>query len=111
MRTSRDATFVSLILAVVVAWGVVGCASQGTRDTTSLESGERDTGGVACEMALVHLATLIDKRSGEAGFPPAKLIEARELHAVGRQLYLEREYELALELIEQAIDLLEEKDD
>jgi len=97
-------------IAFVVAWGVVGCVSPPPSDD-SLDATQKDPIEFACEIAMIELERMIEQRSTEADFPAAALIEAQELHRMGKQLYLEREYVLALELIEEAIDLLEEKDD
>ena len=47
-------------------------------------------------------------RSQEDNFPTAVLAEANELHQIGKELYLEREYALALEFIEQGIQLVKQ---
>jgi hypothetical protein len=57
-------------------------------------------------MALLELERLIEDK--KRGVSAAALAEAQELFRVGRELYLEREYELALELVEEAINILKE---
>lgn len=64
---------------------------------------------VSCELGLVRLQSLIAKRSTEEGHSVAALVEARELHHMGKELYLEGEYKLALQLIEDGIELVEEE--
>ena len=92
-------------LAILLAAAGVGCASQSDVDPTS--SADNDPGALECELALVRLDGLIAARAEQSDFPAAILIEAREIYQMGRQLYLEREYELALRLIEEGIQLVE----
>ena len=102
-----------LIIAVVVASGFAlgGCSPQHASqpDTGLMTEAGRDR--VSCEVELLRLARLIQHRSSQARFSEVALLEARELHQLGRELYLEGEYTLALEMIEQGIRLLEEKSD
>jgi len=59
-------------------------------------------------MALLELESLIEQKSNDEGTSPAMLMEAREVFRLGRELYLEREYDLALEMVEEAIAMLKE---
>lgn len=86
---------------------VAACAPPGPASLGGESEGPRDADVIACEGALLALERLIDERSSWAGFPSTVLFEARELHHMGKQLYLEREYSLALEMIEEGIRLIE----
>jgi hypothetical protein len=87
---------------------LAGCGSGGVPEPATGFSDELDDLEVACELALLELEQLIVKRSQQPDFPAALLIEARELHQLGQELYLEREYALAMEIIEEGIALVEE---
>lgn len=87
---------------------LAGCASNRTPGPSSEVMVDYR---VSCEIALARLERLIGQRSRQDGFPEARLLEATELQTLGRELYLEREYALALEMIEEGIKLLEEKSD
>jgi len=63
---------------------------------------------IACEMALLQLERLIEAKSRSGGVSAAMLAEAREVFRLGSELYLEREFELALEMVDEAIDMLKE---
>ena len=63
-----------------------------------------------CERELLYLDSLIESRRRTAGFPPAAMAEATELRRSAMELILDEEYELALELIDEAIALLEPND-
>jgi hypothetical protein len=55
---------------------------------------------------LLHLDSLIESRRGSPGISAADVAEAVELRRIAEELFLEEEYDLALELIEEAIALL-----
>jgi hypothetical protein len=97
--------------AVFVVLVVTGCASQGAGDSAVESPLEREPLEVACEVALIELKALIDERAADAAFSRAALGEAMALYQVGTEFYLEGEYDLALELIEQAFDVLKEDGD
>lgn len=103
-RTRRIVIPVVLSMAVTL-WG---CASTQPGDTAATYPTDRAPSEVACELALIKLAGLIEQRSSQGTISPAALAEATELYRLGKQLYLEREYDLALELAEEGIQLLEE---
>lgn len=62
-----------------------------------------------CESTMLYLGRLIAARSLEPDFPPAILLEAKELYQAGMELYLEGDYDLALELVEEGIELVKEQ--
>ena len=85
----------------------MGCSPRGGNSEPALESiDEQDRLELACEVAIIHLEELIVNRSQEDDFNTAILAEATELHQIGKELYLEREYALALEFIEAGIPLV-----
>ena len=59
---------------------------------------------------MLYLDSLIELRRRTVGFPAAAMVEATELRRSAMELILDEEYELALELIDEAIALLEPKD-
>lgn len=97
--------FAPLIAGLVLA----GCAS--SHPAKSFDSAEDGTDSyrVSCEASLIELERLIALRVSQEDFPRDALLEAQELHRLGRELYLERDYILALELIEEGIQLVEEQ--
>ena len=100
------------VIIVVIGSALLGCASNPAPDESTPEvSIDVDRFQISCELALLRLERLIELRSSEADFPKAVLLEAIELHRLGKELYLEEEYELALEIIEEGIALVEEKSD
>jgi hypothetical protein len=97
----------NILVAVVIGWVLLGCGPA-THDKAPADPPERDHVETACEMALMELERLIEENSTERSVSAAALAEARELFRLGRELYLEREYELALEMVEEAINILKE---
>ena len=89
---------------------LLGCGPPPAHDNVPVDPPERDQAEIACEMALLELESLIEEKSAEKDVSAAVLAEAQELFRLGRELYLEREYELALEMVEEAIDILKERD-
>lgn len=98
----------SAVLVFAAAITFCACAPQPTPDPTTTTPRDRDPTEVACEIALVKLEERIDTSENRIG--AAALAEARELYRSAKLLYLEREYGLALELIDEAMELLEETD-
>ena len=98
-----------MALLFFVGLAQMGCSPQGGSSGPALEStDEQDRLELACEVAIIHLEELIANRSQEDDFPTAILAEANELHQIGKELYLEREYALALEFIEEGIHLIKQ---
>ena len=102
-----------LIIAALAATGftLTGCSHKHAGQSVSGVVTEADRDQVSCEVGLLRLARLIQQRSSQARFSEVALLEARELHQLGRELYLEGEYALAREMIEEGIRLLEEQSD
>lgn len=63
---------------------------------------------IECARELVYLDGLLETRRLERGFSPAVLAETYALRQSAAELILDEEYELALELINEAIALLRE---
>lgn len=96
-----------MALLFLVGLTQMGCSPRGGSSEPALESAdELNRLELACEVAIIHLEELIANRSQEDNFPTAILAEASELHQIGKELYLEREYALALEFIEEGIHLV-----
>ena len=98
-----------MALLLLAGLAQMGCSPRTCDSGQAVESiDEQDRLELACELAIIHLEELIANRSKEDNFPTAVLAEANELHEIGKELYLEREYALALEFIEQGIQLVKE---
>jgi hypothetical protein len=110
MRTCRSRPrqhHVPVVLVIVATlWG---CSSAPPKDTAAASPTDRTASEVACELALIKLAGLIEAQSAHKTVSSAVFAEATELYRLSKELYLEREYELALELAEEGIELIEEK--
>jgi lipoprotein NlpI len=104
-RLTPPAAVISI--ALVVGSAFWGCVSQQSGEPSFTNMEDEDQTEFACEVALIRLRQLIERRTSEKDFPTAVLLEASELYDLGKELYLEWEYRLALELIEEAIEMLE----
>lgn len=111
MRSGASFLIIRCTVLTIAGLVLAGCASDGPPGPNTANAGERGDLEMTCEMALVQLAELIAKRSSQPDFPTAVLAEARELHSLGKELYLEREYELALTFIEEGLGLVDEESD
>lgn len=95
------------VLIITIGLVVGGCASHAPplpNHNSTPASFE-----VSCELALIQLQQLIEEILHDSSFPAATLAEALELRQLGTALYLERDYELALEILEEGISLLEDR--
>jgi hypothetical protein len=98
------------IATVIFCYGA-GCsprndASGSSHLQTSLEP--ESPLEVECERELLYLDSLIESRRRDRDFPPAVLAEVIELRQSAAELILDVEFELALELMDEAIALLRE---
>ena len=96
----------AIIVAVFAL--VLGC-SQGGRPPALGEPGiDDDSNGLAfaCERALEHLDSLLARSELDPTTTPDRLIEAKELRRSATDLFLDGEYELALEFVDEAISIL-----
>jgi hypothetical protein len=100
-----------VVILVLSGLALAACASSRAPGPAFEVAGDADRDRLACESALLRLERLILQRSSEDRFSAAALLEATELQQLGQELYLEGEYALALEMIEEGIQLLEEKSD
>jgi hypothetical protein len=62
---------------------------------------------LTCEKNLSYLRVLIADKQANNNIPAFRIIEAQEIFRSAEFLYLQQEYELATELIENAIEILE----
>lgn len=95
-------------LLICITAVMAGCAhSNGNLP----ESGNpADTGilEASCEDDLQYLAKIIKELSAGKGTDDAGLIEAMEIYRLAESLYLQKEFKLASELIEDAVKRLKE---
>jgi hypothetical protein len=90
----------------VLAWAhVTSCSQQTVRSDKSHSNNYAFDSVLVCEARLNDLDNMIASRTASGDISPA-LLEARELRSQAADLYLHSEFELALELISQAISLL-----
>ena len=100
-----------VVILVLSGLALAACVSSRAPGPALEVTGDADHDRLSCEIALLKLERLIQQRSSQDRFPAAALLEATELQRIGRELYLEGEYTLGLEMIEEGIRLLEEKSD
>ncbi len=62
-----------------------------------------------CEQSLQQLDALIENKTGDPSLSPGAVAEAKELRRAAAGLYLNGDFELALELIDEAFALLRGK--
>lgn len=99
---------VALTTVAAIALSAPGC-SPGASGSGAVES---DPAGNAaalefeCEQGLQALDDAIERSAKDALVPAATLHEARALRTTAGELYLEAEFQLALELIDEALALL-----
>jgi hypothetical protein len=98
--------------AILVAVGLIAPLAACTSQSRSQETAEIATDELllefACERDLLYLDDIIQKHLSKKTVPLARLLEAQELRWLAGTLYLQREYSLAVKLIEDAVKLLEE---
>jgi hypothetical protein len=97
--------------AVMVAVALVcgpGCSARTASPrvaATELESNR--TLMVECEREFLYLGSLIETKRRDRDFPAVVLAEVIALRRAAGELFFDGEYELALELIDEAVSLLE----
>jgi len=96
---------VCAIAATVVTGSGCSPRSDATGDAGSLS--QKSPLEIQCERDLLYLDSLLESRRRTGDFPAAAMAEATELRRTAMELILDEEYELALELIDEAIALLE----
>jgi hypothetical protein len=88
-------------------FGGPGCSARNVSSDVSAAELQSDSSlEIECERELVYLDTLIEATRRDRLFPPALLAEAIELRRAAGELFLTDEFELALELIDEAVALL-----
>jgi len=89
-------------VVVALAIGTAACAPPATVPATTVEVAVEAT----CEQALAELDDLIAARASQTDFPADRLAEARSLRAAAFDQYVSGDYDLALELVDDALSLL-----
>lgn len=87
---------------------VPACASNGVKRVADDQAG--DVSALieqACEAQLHHLSSLLSTLERTVPDSDPTLIECKEIYALSEELYLKREFSLALSLIDDAMALLE----
>ncbi len=103
MWLGRGTIAALLFLAVAIAQ----CAPKNAPETSFDDEWEERYLEVTCEKNLSYLDRLIQERSVSERIPAALIVEAKEIFRLAESLYLEKEYILALELIDDAIKMLD----
>ena len=109
--TKPDIPRILSAAALVVAAGVFAPGCSPRSDSSGLSPADavpKSPLEIECERELLYLEELLDSRRGDHDFPVAALAEAYELKQSAAELFLDEEYRLALELIDEAIALLRE---
>ena len=94
-----------------IAAAIAGCTHSNTTPPGSLNATDTSLIEAACEDNLLYLGTVIKELSAKKGPADARLVEAMEIYRLAESLYLQKQFELASELIEDAISILEEPGD
>jgi hypothetical protein len=97
-QTGNQRRWTLAAVTAVIVLTVTGCTPRFDSSQSPLKT--------ECERELFYLDDLIESRSRNSDFPAAALAEAVELRKTAAELMLEDDYELALELIDEAIALL-----
>jgi hypothetical protein len=97
--------------ALVVAVGVFAPGCSPRTDSSGLSRADvapKSPLEIECDRELLYLEGLLEARRRDHDFSVAALAEAYELKQSAAELILDEEYQLALELIDEAIALLRE---
>jgi hypothetical protein len=102
-----------ILIAVLLVLSGAGCASNGPTPPAGSAAPAGENAGKSpleeeCERELLYLDERIEMSARSAVLPAAVLAEAAELRRSAAGLILDGHYELALEMIEEAIVLLRE---
>jgi len=106
----RGSDYIILFCLILPVFPLSSCAPRGDAISAE-EKAEQSDLAAECASQLVYLADLIEAEDGGGDAPRSTLIEARELYELGKELYLKRDFRLALDLIEEALQLLQETSD
>ena len=99
-----------LILACLLVPGLA-CSPRPAPGLLPSDSSDEELLQITCEKNLSYLRILIEDKLEIKKIQSFRIIEAREIFQLAQILYLQQEYSLAMELIENAIDILEETGD
>ena len=97
---------VAALLAVSTPLAGTGGAPRSDSQGSSPSYSQKSPLELECERELLYLDRLIESRRRDPGVDAAALAEAVELRRSVIELMLDEEYELALELIDEAVALL-----
>jgi hypothetical protein len=103
--TILPVTAIAVSIALSLAVCAPGC-SPGASGSHPPESDPAGTLELECERGLEALDDAIQRSEKDALVSAAALHEARALRSTAGELYLEAEFQLALELIDEALALL-----
>lgn len=109
----KRASLLGLAVACAVTAAVLtgsGCSPRSDPSGGTSTLSQKSPLEKECERELLYLDSLLESRRRSADFPPAAMAEATELRRTAMELILDEEYELALEMIDEAIALLEPND-
>lgn len=94
-------------MTVLAPVGLPGCSAGYGEGWTDAGPPTSPALEIECERELLYLDTLIETRGADRRVGADALAEAVELRRVAGELFMDGEFELALELIEEAVALLE----
>jgi hypothetical protein len=103
----RFNTVVFAVLAAVLTCSACAPSHNLTEDP-SFAREDRDNIESACQSQLTYLNAMIANYFPYDETTRLNLIEAKELYNISEELYLRKDYSLALELIDKAIKIIEE---
>jgi hypothetical protein len=95
-------------LALLVCILPAGCTHSNGDPPDTPDAADAGLLEAACESNLRYLAAMIKEFEADMESSDALLIEAKEIYRMAESLYLQKEFKLASELIEDAIAILEE---
>ncbi|MFH1756221.1 MAG: hypothetical protein ABIA59_11035 [Candidatus Latescibacterota bacterium] len=96
---------------VTAAAVVIGCAASNGIQPVSQNPSNGSLLESTCADNLAYLNIIINGFSAQKGMSNPRLVEAQEIYHLAEILYLQKEYSLAIELIEDAVQLLKEPGD
>ncbi len=103
--------FIGCIAAAAVT--CASCSTSGAKhtDISNISLEQEESGALLeteCEAQLHYLTSRIRALGSNTAASSAASTRLKELHSMSEELYLKREYALALTLIEEALQLIEE---
>ncbi len=113
-KTNSYRRTIVIVSAATMILSGTGCSSRKSASSTgngpeiSYEIGQTTSLESECERELLYLDKLIESRRGSGNLSAAVFAEAVELRRAATGLLLDEQYDLALEMIDEAIALLRE---